>query len=65
MHVRFLGAAGEVTGSKHYIEGMIGGKHRRFVVDYGMFQGGKEADEKNLAPFAVEPSSIDFIFLTH
>lgn len=65
MHVRFLGAAGEVTGSKHYIEGMVEGKHRRFLVDYGMFQGGKEADEKNLTPFPVEPKTIDFIFLTH
>ena len=65
MQVRFLGAAGEVTGSKHYIEGMVAGKHRRFIVDYGMFQGGRESDEKNLEALPVEPSSIDFILLTH
>lgn len=65
MHVRFLGAAGEVTGSKHYLEGIIAGHHRRFLVDYGMFQGGRESDEKNLANFPSPPKSIDFIVLTH
>lgn len=65
MHVRFLGAAGEVTGSKHYLEGMIAGHHRRFIVDYGMFQGGRESVAKNLADFPVPPKSIDFIVLTH
>ena len=33
MHIKFLGAAGEVTGSKHLMEGMIAGTHRRFLVD--------------------------------
>jgi len=65
MHVRFLGAAGEVTGSKHFMEGMISGKHRRFLVDYGMFQGGRESDEKNLTATPFPPKALDFILLTH
>lgn len=65
MHVRFLGAAGEVTGSKYYLEGIVAGKHQRFIVDYGMFQGGHESEQKNLEPFPVSPGSIDFMILTH
>ncbi len=65
MHARFLGAAGEVTGSKHFLEGSIAGQKRRFLVDYGMFQGGHESDEKNAASFPIDPKDVDFIILTH
>ena len=65
MHIKFLGAAGEVTGSKHLMEGMIAGTHRRFLVDYGMFQGGQETDEKNLTALPIDPSTLDFVLLTH
>ena len=65
MQVRFLGAAGEVTGSKYLIEGKFSGEHRRFIVDYGMFQGGRESDDKNLEELPIEPSTIDFILITH
>ncbi len=59
--ISFLGAAGEVTGSCYLIEG----PGIRFLVDCGMFQGGKEADGKNRAKFAFKPQDIDFMVLTH
>jgi metallo-beta-lactamase family protein len=61
MQLTFLGAAGEVTGSCHFVET----DHARFIVDCGMFQGGREADERNHARFAFEPDALDFVLLTH
>ncbi|MBP6058722.1 MAG: MBL fold metallo-hydrolase [Nitrosomonas sp.] len=61
MQLTFLGAAGEVTGSCYFIEtGTV-----RFLVDCGMFQGGREADKKNHTPFRFDPKTIDFVLLTH
>ena len=65
MKIQFLGAAGEVTGSRHSVEVMISGKLRRFMVDYGMFQGGREATNKNLEPLPFVPKDLDFVVLTH
>lgn len=61
MALRFLGAAGTVTGSKHLLT--MGDK--KILVDCGLFQGIKELRLQNRAPFLVEPSSIDVVFLTH
>ena len=47
MKIQFLGAAGEVTGSKYLLEMDLAQRSRRVIVDYGMFQGGREALEKN------------------
>lgn len=61
MKLTFLGAAGEVTGSSYLIEtGSV-----RFLVDCGMFQGGREADKKNRMAFKYDPKTIDFVLLTH
>lgn len=66
MHIRFEGSsAGEVTGSRHYVEAQVNGKACRFLVDCGMFQGGRDADEKNLQPFGCSPKEIQFVVLTH
>ena len=65
MKIHFLGAAGEVTGSRHSVEAMLSGKPRHFMVDYGMFQGGREATNKNLEPLPFSPKDLDFIVLTH
>ena len=35
------------------------------MVDYGMFQGGREATNKNLEPLPISPKDLDFIVLTH
>lgn len=65
MKIQFLGAAGEVTGSRHSIEVMLAGRPRHFMVDYGMFQGGREASNKNLEPLPINPNDLDFVVLTH
>ncbi len=59
--ISFLGAAGEVTGSCYLVEA----PGVRFLVDCGMFQGGKYAAAKNRAAFAFAPDKIDFVVLTH
>ena len=65
MKIQFLGAAGEVTGSRHLVELMLAGRMRHFLVDYGMFQGGREASNKNLEPLPFAPKDVEFVVLTH
>ena len=65
MKIQFLGAAGEVTGSRHLVEASLTGKVHHFLVDYGMFQGGREASNKNLESMPVSPKDLDFVILTH
>ena len=59
--LRFLGAAGTVTGSRYLVE--IGG--RRILIDCGLFQGFKTLRDRNRKPFPVRPSTIDTVLLTH
>ncbi|MDT3707081.1 MAG: MBL fold metallo-hydrolase [Thiobacillus sp.] len=61
MKLTFLGAAREVTGSSYLLEA----DGVRFLVDCGMFQGGREADEKNRRAIAYDPATLDFVILTH
>lgn len=61
MKVTFLGAAQEVTGSCTMVET----EKVRFLVDCGMFQGGREAAGRNRASFVFDPRSIGFVLLTH
>ncbi|OZA28824.1 MAG: MBL fold hydrolase [Hydrogenophilales bacterium 17-64-11] len=61
MKLTFLGAAREVTGSSYLLEA----DGVRFLVDCGMFQGGRETREKNRRAFNFDPATIDFVILTH
>lgn len=61
MHISFHGADRAVTGSCHLIE--CAG--RRILIDCGMFQGSRELDEENSEPFGFDPTSIDYLLLTH
>lgn len=61
MKLTFLGAAREVTGSRYLVEA----EGVRFLVDCGLFQGGRESREKNRRAFSFDPGSIDFVLLTH
>lgn len=60
MYLRFLGATGNVTGSRFLIEH----ESARILVDCGLFQE-REYLERNWADFPVEPSSVKAIILTH
>ncbi|MGE5162133.1 MAG: MBL fold metallo-hydrolase RNA specificity domain-containing protein [Betaproteobacteria bacterium] len=61
MRLTFFGAAGEVTGSCLLVEA----DSVRFLVDCGMFQGGREAAARNRAAFGRDLGRLDFILLTH
>ena len=61
MKLGFYGAAGEVTGSNHMLDG--GGA--KILIDCGMFQGMKVCDPKNTNPFEYDVSQIDALFVTH
>ena len=61
MDIVFHGAAGEVTGSCHLVE--VAGK--RLLLDCGMVQGDRRADERNAADFPFDPKSIDVLVLSH
>jgi metallo-beta-lactamase family protein len=60
LNIRFLGAAGQVTGSCYLID--AGGA--RFLVDAGLTQE-REHLERNWNSFPVPPGSLDAILLTH
>ena len=59
--LRFLGAAGTVTGSRFVIDT----ERARVLVDCGLFQGLKALRLRNWEPFPVAPDSIDAVALTH
>ncbi|MDP1901023.1 MAG: MBL fold metallo-hydrolase [Rubrivivax sp.] len=61
MKITFHGAAREVTGSCYLIETAT----TRFLVDCGMFQGGREASARNRQPFGFDARTLDFVLLTH
>lgn len=59
--IRFLGAAGTVTGSRFLLES----GDTKVMVDCGLFQGLKELRLKNWNPLPVDVSKIDAVILTH
>lgn len=61
MKIHFLGGTGTVTGSKTLVES----DETRILIDCGLFQGIKSLRDLNWLPLAVEPSTIDFVLLTH
>ncbi len=61
MKLSFHGADRGVTGSCHLIE--CSGK--KILIDCGLYQGGREAEEANVRPFGFDPKDIDCVLLTH
>lgn len=61
IRIKFLGAAGTVTGSKFLVQA----DEKTILVDCGMFQGLKKLRLLNWEKLAVEPATIDFVLLTH
>jgi metallo-beta-lactamase family protein len=58
--LRFLGAARNVTGSRHLLE--VDGTH--ILVDCGLYQE-RQFASRNWDPFDVPPARIDAVLLTH
>lgn len=61
VRIKFLGAAGTVTGSKYLLQ--IGDFN--LLVDCGLFQGLKELRLRNWEDLPIDDSTIDAVVLTH
>jgi len=61
LKVTFCSGAGTVTGSNFLIEG----NDKKFLIDCGLVQGEKLAEDMNWDPFPYDVSSIDILFITH
>jgi len=59
--ITFCGGTGSVTGANFLLE--IDGK--KILVDCGLTQGIKLADDINWDPFPYDPKEIDMLFVTH
>lgn len=61
VRITFYGGTGSVTGSNFLLE--IDGK--KVLIDCGLTQGAKVADDVNWDPFLYNPKEIDILFVTH
>jgi len=59
--LKFLGAAGTVTGSKY----LLSIDNHRLLIDCGMFQGSREWNERNWNDPDIDLSTIEAVLLTH
>lgn len=60
--LKFLGSAGEVTGSCYLLTSDDGSQ---VLIDFGMFQGPKEISNLNYEPLQFNPSQVKGVVLTH
>lgn len=61
MRIRFLGAAGDVTGSAYHVMT----NQASVLVDCGFFQGKREASQKNRRTKQLEGGKLDAVVVTH
>jgi len=61
MKIRFLGAAGTVTGSCHVLET----GDARFAIDCGLHQGNEAIERRNQDTTVYQPQAMDFFIITH
>jgi metallo-beta-lactamase family protein len=61
LKVTFCSGAGTVTGANFLIEG----NGKKFLVDCGLIQGEKLAEDLNWDKFPYDASEIDILFITH
>jgi metallo-beta-lactamase family protein len=59
--ITFCGGTGTVTGSNFLLEI----EDKKILIDCGLTQGIKLADDINWAPFAYDPKDIDILFISH
>lgn len=57
-----LGAAESVSGSNYLVENSRG---KKVLVDCGLFQGGKQIEQRNWQDWGFDPREIETLFLTH
>lgn len=62
MKIKFLGAAGTVTGSSYIL---TSGSGRSILIDLGMFQGTTAIDALNYEPYEYDCSQLSGALLTH
>ncbi|MBN2093851.1 MAG: MBL fold metallo-hydrolase [Candidatus Zambryskibacteria bacterium] len=59
--LRFFGGVGSTTGANIMLEC----NQRKILIDCGLFQGTKYAEDKNFKPFKYNPIGINFLLITH
>lgn len=59
--IKFCGGAGSVTGSNFLLEA----EDKKILIDCGLTQGTKLADDVNWDPFIYDPKEIDILIITH
>ena len=57
-----LGGAGSVTGSSYLVENYQG---KKLLVDCGLFQGGKQIEQRNWQDWGFNPAELRTVILTH
>jgi len=57
-----LGGVGSVSGSSYLVESPRG---KKVLVDCGLFQGGKQIENRNWDDWGFYPEEIEVLFLTH
>jgi metallo-beta-lactamase family protein len=61
LKLSFAGGTGNVTGANFLVEG----EGIKFLVDCGLEQGTKTADNNNWSDFPYDVSSVEYLFITH
>src|SRR3989344_9458000 len=61
MRLTFYGGAGQVTGANYLLD--FGGT--KIVIECGLNQGSKFAEDQNYADFNYDPAKIDAVCLSH
>lgn len=59
--IKFLGACREVTGSHFLLEA----NGKRILLECGIWQGYRLAEQRNYSPFGFDPSSIHTVIICH
>ncbi|HNW71512.1 MAG TPA: MBL fold metallo-hydrolase [Candidatus Paceibacterota bacterium] len=59
--ITFCGGTGSVTGANFLLEA----ENKKILIDCGLTQGLKLADDINWDPFVYDPKEIDMLFVTH
>ncbi|PMR73181.1 MBL fold metallo-hydrolase RNA specificity domain-containing protein [Billgrantia endophytica] len=61
----FLGAVGEVTGSRYLLDVDGNDRSHKLLLECGLHQGGPDADQANATPFGGLARSLDAVVISH